>query len=421
MSKKKGSGPPPKMGRQPDGSYRCRDGIYVTSLREMFEHDRMSGKQHSLADETRDAYSSRLGQMMDYLQFSKGIHSYDHITTDHLLNYVKHLDNVPSQKTDSGLSLHTIHNIAASIRWFSGREGIDFPATNAELHLRSRDRATDEFKPFRFPNGWLETRAAFQERLEAVANWVGCAGQLGLAFGLRSKERLLSNTTLTVEKGTNLLGPYERYTLSVAGRPPVEVTREELTSKQMYKASFAKRLDRLEDGKEYLIVRFAKGGRVRAQVIYNEERRAAVERMQELCRANETPLVKDGNPPTIVPYDAFDKPMINEKGQVSKNFLTTAREFMKNTYTKLEGTIENMLNTNADRHWDTQTIMCLLKDGSDARANDVAWQEWLDRKDTDPDFRKEHESDFMFTKEDCIEERGHSDDRKLEHYAEAWR
>jgi len=49
-----------------------------------------------------------------------------------------------------------------------------------------------------------------------------------------------------------------------------------------------------------------------------------------------------------------------------------------------------------------------LKDGFDARLNDEAWRE----------FRKEHPEEFMFSKEGLIEERGHSDDRKLAHYVE---
>jgi hypothetical protein len=378
-------------------------------------HDRLSGKNHSLKENTLKAYRSRIGQMMDYMQKHMGIHSHHHIKEQHIVKYLSHLERRPSQKGMEGqgyrgnkesLIDRSLANHLTAIRWFAERADIKLAERNAAYGY-SRNRKEDEEKPIAFPKGWLDVRAAYQVKLEKVASWVGCLAQLGLAFGLRAKERLLSNTVLTVGEVMTPEGRKTTYSLAVAGRPPVDITREQLTSKGMYKTSFGKRLDRAEPG-EYLVVRFAKGGRVRLQSIYNDERRAAVERVQEACQANETAAVKDGQPPTVVPYGAF-KNSITQAGEVSKTFLKRAAKFLTNLYSRLGGTIENKLHTNADRHWDTQRLYYTLRDGTDFRNNPTAQELWE---------RTHDKSMFQFSQQDIIEERGHSDGRKIAHYTD---
>jgi hypothetical protein len=126
----------------------------------------------------------------------------------------------------------------------------------------------------------------------------------------------------------------------------------------MYKASFADRLKLAEDGKSYLIVEGAKGGRRRLQEIYNEERQAAIERVQQICR--------ETGHGSIIP---------------SEMTLKQAQEYMTNRLSELGGTMENLLHGNADRHWDTRVLKAA-----------------------------------GFSKSQAIEERGHSDQRKLAYY-----
>jgi hypothetical protein len=169
---------------------------------------------------------------MDYAQKSLGIHSHHHIKATHIERYISHLTRASSQKGGAGegyrgykagLTDRSLANHVSAIRWFAARNGIEVPERNAAFGL-SRDRKHDEERPIQFPRGWPELRAAYQEKLEKVASWIGAVSQLGAAFGLRTKERLLSNTVLAVGERNSPEGPKRTYHLAVAGRPAAEVT-----------------------------------------------------------------------------------------------------------------------------------------------------------------------------------------------------
>ena len=407
----------PKVGRQPNGSFKCVDGVYVKDMRQQYIHDRMSGKRHGLAEATLKAYKSRVGQMLRWMEKTRGLQSWTHIANKldgagksaHLEKYIEHLQRRPSQKGEvmadgkiQGLLDRSLGNHMAAIRWFANREGIKVSELNADYGMH-RNRKQDEEKPINFPAGWQERRQEYQDKLEAINAATGAIAQLGFAYGLRAKERALSNTELRVREEMTVDGMRPVYLLSVAGRPFVEMTREQMTSQGYYKASFGKRLDRLVPG-DYLIVRNAKGGRVRAQSIYNQERRDALDRIQDLCRANETPMVTNGTPPIAFPYQPGD---ITSDGKVSKTFMRGILDDLTDLYSKLGGTVKNLLQTNADRHFDTQRLYHCLHNGTDIRNNPEMMAYWLETHD---------KSIFKFSKSDIIEERGHSDGRKVCHY-----
>jgi len=416
MSKQKGKSfyHQPKQGRQLDGSWKTEKGTHVKNMRQQYIADRLSGKLHGISDATRRADTSRIGQMMDWMQNTRGIQDWHHIgrdgRTDHIELYLEHLLRRASVKGEraaaghqEGLNDRSLANHMSSIRRFAIREGIPLAEKNAEYGLH-RNRSVDEEKPIQFTADWEERRTHYQNKLEGVSEATGACGQLGEAFGLRAKERSLSNTELRVEQVTTIEGTKTIYMLSVAGRSFVEQTREQLTSRHLYKASFDKRLVRLEPG-NYLIVRAAKGGRVRAQEIHNQERRDALDRVIALCRQNEDTRITNGTPPTVFPYQSGD---ITDKGTVSKEFMKRVREELTDTYSNLGGTIKNQLHTNADRHWDTQKLYYTMQDGSDFRTNPEMMAYWEATHD---------KSIFRFSKDDISEERGHSNGRKVCHYS----
>lgn len=406
----------PNLGRQSSGLYRCENGSMAKSLRNMFYSDRMSGKNHSLKDGTVKAFRSRLGQMMDYMHQHRGIADWHSIgkNPEHLLAYIEFLKNRPSRKGENagkdlddgrkqGLFNKTLANHLSSIRHFCERENIPFPERNAPLGV-TRDRKNDEEKPIIFRDGWAERRAAIQEKMDQASPALGAASQLRAAFGLRQKESSISNIELRVRAEDSVGGRELVYLLSVAGRPFVRVEHDQLCSQRYFKAHFEKRLERAEAGKDYLLVKGAKNGRTRIQEIYNAERRAALDCVQELCRQNEDLRITDGTPPVIFPYRDCD---ITSKGTVSKGFMTRVRKEIKQAMERLGGTIPNQLHCNADRHMDTQRLYYTLTNGTDIRSNPEMMAYWESSHD---------KSIFRFSRDNIIEERGHSDGRKVCHY-----
>lgn len=405
---------PVQIGRtKQGGAFRGQSGNSYRTMREQFWGEHMSGRHHGIQAESLKKFHVHSNMFWDYMENNCHLNSYHHIDEQHIQRFVDYLkDRYISQKatTITGRNATTVlgqikaaladgiksikgifgsrsdkqrlnsekqvtigskvylplndkskADVMSSVRKIAkmiGKEGIVEPK-NAAYGLH-RQRKLNEEKPITFTADWLERRTAFQAKLEAVdkaadRQFLGPAGQLRLAYGLREKESIMSKSTLRVE--TDLVGA-KHYLVSIAGAPWKEYTVTQLCSKHMYKASFAERLKYAEPGKEYLVVEGAKGGRRRLQEIYNDIRRTAIERVQELCR-------QTGHG-SIIPK--------------SMN-LKQAQEYMTNVLVRSGGTMENLLHGNADRHWDTRVLKAA-----------------------------------GFTKSQAIEERGHSDQRKLAYY-----
>jgi hypothetical protein len=189
--------------------------------------------------------------------------------------------------------------------------------------------------------------------MDQTAGWIGAASQLGLAFGLREQERIRSRDVLRKEDG--------KYYATYRCSEPEAGTVRQLTAR--YGPTFRDRLERVEDGKQYLIVEGAKGGRNRPAEIYNDDRRDAVTRVQTYIHEHRTEHRQNMS---IIPDRYSLKQGRKQYGKAQED---------------CGGTKDNLLHSHADRHWDAQK---LYAEGWDRTA--------------------------------IVEDKGHSDPRKIGYY-----
>lgn len=137
--------------------------------------------------------------------------------------------------------------------------------------------------PIDFKPTYTSERNTLQELLERCCNdWYPVASELGRAFGLRLAERMASRDVMW-RVGNKL------YATQKLGHPR-QVSKEALAKR--YGQSFADRLYdkrgnlKLKEGMKYLMVEDTKNGRDRIQPIYNEVRKAAIERLHDFIKCS---------------------------------------------------------------------------------------------------------------------------------------
>ncbi len=238
-----------------------------------FRAEYMSNSKHTMAVGTAKKFHEALNKAGDYMSRFEGLNSFagKAMKMPHVERFVDYLQNrYVSEHTGKPLCDKSIKDILTQFRkvlTVVGKEHMlqDYASYGLQVGRKDLER------PIHFPVDWAERRAEFQSRMEAKAEWIGASAQLGLAFGLREQERIQSRDMLAKEDG--------RYYATHNCGPREEVTVRQLTGR--YGPTFRERLERVEEGKQYLIVEGAKGGRNRPAEIYNDDRRAAVTRVRE--------------------------------------------------------------------------------------------------------------------------------------------
>lgn len=317
-----------------------------------FRAEYIDSKQHKIAGGTRKKFHQALNKVGEYMRTREGLSSFAQIKRPHVDRLVAHLKSTVSVHTGRPLSDKYIKDILGEFRKVLVILGKEYMMRSYESYGLNVKREHLE-RPIKFPEGWEAQRAAFQEKMEQRAEWIGVASQLGLAFGLREQERLLSRDIII-----KVDGKYQATYKCCQFKP---VTVRQLT--QRYGATFRDRLTRMEEGKQYLIVEGAKGGRNRPVLIYNESRREAIERVRKF----------------IVDHKA------EHRQHMSLIPLGLSLEQGLRRYTDAQehcgGTRENLLHSHADRHYDAQKLKA---------------EGW--------------------SSTDIVEDKGHSDPRKINYY-----
>ncbi|MBT1077187.1 integrase domain-containing protein [Geobacter grbiciae] len=339
--------PPPKPGGPSGKTYR--------TPRAEFRAEYMSGSKHTMAEGTAKKFHEALDKAGEYMRRYEGLKSFagNGMKMPHVERFVDYLINrYVSEHTGRPLTDKSIKDILGQFRkvlLVVGKEHMLRDYASYDLKVTREDLE----RPIAFPAEWSTERAAFQARMEEKAEWIGAAAELGLAFGLREQERIRSQDMLTKVNG--------EYFATYKCGPLLSVTGRQLTER--YGPTFRDRLELVQEGKEYLIVQGAKGGRNRPAEMYNDVRRAAVERVRNYIQTHKA---EHRQHMSIIP-DRFS--------------LQEGRDRYGDAQEKCGGTKGNLLHSHADRHWDAQYLKA---------------QGWSDKE--------------------IIEDKGHSDPRKIAYY-----
>ncbi|AJE03657.1 integrase domain-containing protein [Geobacter pickeringii] len=339
--------PPPKPGG-PSGK------VYRTPQAE-FRAEYMSSSKHTMAEGTAKKFHEALDRAGEYMRKYEGLKSFagNGMKMPHVDRFVDFLQNrYVSEHTGRPLTDKSVKDILGQFRKVLvvvGKEHMLRDYASYGLRVSRKDLE----RPIAFPEDWKVERAAFQSRMEEKAEWIGAAAELGLAFGLREQERIRSQDVLTKVDG--------KYFATHKCGPLQPVTVRQLTER--YGPTFRDRLELVQDGKEYLIVQGAKGGRNRAAEIFNGARRAAVDRVRNYILDHKA---EHKQHMSIIP---------------DRYTLKEGRDRYGDAQQKCGGTKENLLHSHADRHWDAQHLKA---------------QGW--------------------SNEEIIEDKGHSDPRKIAYY-----
>lgn len=139
------------------------------------------GKMHDKSSLTRAGHLERAERIGDFLQ-SRGLRSVEHCKTKHVQALFTHLQ-------EQGLSAGTLANYASTMREIAERIGKEniVPRTNEGLGFTRTQ--TDRYQPMNADKQGIQ---AVQERLFDRAEWKGHAYQMQREFGLRLKESILS-------------------------------------------------------------------------------------------------------------------------------------------------------------------------------------------------------------------------------------
>ena len=185
------------------------------------------GKMRGCGKLTREKNLGNIARFLNLVEDKYGLERLTSLKT-------KHIEGVFNELRESGLSASTLSAYATAARIIArmiGKENI-VPRTNSEL---GASRAGERLKPTETD---LQQQLLIQNRLYEKAQWLGLAHELRLLFGLRTKESLLSNQTV------------ER------------------------------------NGKQYLLVRGTKGGRLREVEVRTDDQRKIIERIRRYIEEN---------------------------------------------------------------------------------------------------------------------------------------
>ncbi|QXE85572.1 integrase domain-containing protein [Geomonas nitrogeniifigens] len=320
-----------------------------------FRGEYMSSSMHTMAEGTAKKFHEALNKAGEYMRRYEGLSSFagKGMKAPHVERYVHYLMNrYVSEHTGRPLTDKSIKDLLGQFRKVLLVLGKGHMLRDYEYYGLKVTREDLE-RPIKFPTRWEADRAAFQQRMDGQATWIGVAAQLGLAFGLREQERIRSRDVLVKKDG--------KYFATWKCGDEKEVTVRQLAER--YGPTFRDRLGLVEEETRYLIVQGAKGGRNRPCEIYNSARSEAVDRVQAYIRGNRA---EHRQHMSLIP-DRFT--LEQGRAQYSK-----AQE-------RCGGTKETLCHSHADRHWDAQLLQ---SEGWDDQA--------------------------------IVEDKGHSDPRKIHYY-----
>lgn len=317
-----------------------------------FRAEYIDSKQHRISGGTRKKFHQALNKVGEYMRVREGLTSFSQIKKPHVDRLVDYLKSTFSDHTGRELTDKYIKDVLGQFRKVLTVLGKDYMMRTYESYGLKVKREDLE-RPLSFPPDWEQQRTAFQERMAQKAEWIGIAAKIGLAFGLREQERLLSRDILVKIDG-NYFASHKCSELK-------QVTTRQLASR--YGSTFCNRLAGAVEGQEYLIVEGAKGGRNRPVAIYSEGRREAVARVRQFIidhRAERRQHM------SLIPTGLSLEQALRRYSAAQEH---------------CGGTRETLLHSHADRHWDAQQ----LKE-----------QGWSDRE--------------------IVEDKGHADPRKINYY-----
>jgi site-specific recombinase XerD len=185
------------------------------------EAKQLVGKNYGKASLTTEKLVQNIERIAEFME-TQGLQSIRHLKTKHVERFFSSISNLsPSTRANYATAMR---QIASAI----GKKNI-MPRANAEIGIDRSDRYSPK-------HGNIEKMLEIRNTLYENGEWRALAFDVQRQFGLRIKESLLSNKTQKI------------------------------------------------DGKEFLVVEGAKGGRPRNLEIRTPEQAAVVERVQEYIR-----------------------------------------------------------------------------------------------------------------------------------------
>ncbi len=184
------------------------------------EAKKMVGKNYGKGSGTTEKLLGNIERIAEFMG-TQGLQSLRHMKTKHVTRFFDHLKA-------EGLSASTKANYATAMRTIAHAIGKDniVPRNNADLGINRIDR----YQPKQADISKMEK---VREALYSKSEWQGLAADMQMAFGLRVKESLLSHSTV------------------------------------------------IRDGKEFLVVEGAKGGRPRDLEVKTEAQREILQRVND--------------------------------------------------------------------------------------------------------------------------------------------
>jgi hypothetical protein len=348
----------------PDTTPRLGSSHAFRTIAAEFKGRYLSGSGHGFAIGSAKKLMTAINHFNIYMMKREGLQTGDSVKKAHVDRFIEHLQTQPSLLTGrKQLCDKSIKDILSGTRKILTCYGkghmlnTTYEAKGLAVGHKEMERPID-FMPDR-----QAARADLQQKYEQCRNKsYAVQSQLGQAFGLREAGRVESRDTIKYVDGQlNATRGASAY------RP---VTERQIAGR--YGKSAVARLDTVfkSGAKEFLIVENEKGGRTRFLPIDNDDRRAAIDRVQDYIR----------NTPGHSVYRK-SYPDGTTTQQAERNYTRIQERYGANR--------DNQLSSHCDRHWEAQRL----------------YQECLDKGLP----RKAAEQEVVI-------QMGHNDQRKVRYY-----